>query len=258
MQSSDTIRLHVFMAHAGVASRRQAEKMIQDGWVTVNGQKAILGQQINPKKDTVLVQGQPVMPPTEQYLYILINKPLGHLSTTNDDLGRPTVLDLLPPKFDKERLYPVGRLDQDSRGLMLLTNDGDLAYHFTHPKFQVPKTYQVELDREPTPAALDHLRRGVQLREGKTAAAVINSIEGRGPNWLEITIHEGRNRQVRRMMERVGYQVYGLNRLSMGPYHLRDLHGQPWKEVVAPTDLVRSVETETVSETLNDESAIED
>lgn len=232
--SEASIRLHVFLAHAGVASRRQAEKMILEGIVKVNGKKAVIGQPVNPKKDQVMVNGKVIAPPNNKHIYILVNKPLGYVSTTHDDLGRRTVLDLLPPDFHRARLYPVGRLDQDSRGLMLLTNDGDLAYHFTHPKFQVPKTYQVELDRPPTDAALEHLRRGVQLKEGKTAAAIVEPVENRNANWLQITIHEGRNRQVRRMLERVGYQVYGLNRLSLGPYHLNDLHSQPWKEVEAP------------------------
>jgi pseudouridine synthase len=231
MSEPAKIRIHVHLAHAGVASRRRAEQMVADGLVKVNNRKATIGQLVDPTKDEITFKGKPVSEPNQKHTYVLVNKPVGYVSTTHDDLGRPTVLDLLPEKLQRLRLYPVGRLDQDSRGLMLLTDDGDLAYRLTHPKFQVPKTYQVELDREPSEPAVEHLRRGVKLKEGKTASAEVNPVEGRGPNWLEITIHEGRNRQVRRMMERVGYQVYSLNRLSLGQYHLNDLHGQPWKEI---------------------------
>lgn len=214
-------KIHAYLAHQGIASRRKAEELVKKGLITINEQVAELGQRVDPEKDQVKYQGKPVSSPQE-LRYYLINKPIGYLSTTQDELGRQTVLDLLPPM--PERLYPVGRLDQESHGLMLLTNDGDAAYLLTHPKFEIPKTYHVLVSGRPSGKAIDHLRRGVRLKEGYTRPAEVSIVGHENDNtWLSITIHEGRNRQVRRMMERVGYTVRDLIRKEIGPFQLEQL-----------------------------------
>lgn len=228
MPNTDTIKLQAYLAHLGVASRRASEELISAGKVTVNGQKAHIGQRIQPGVDTVLVGGKSIGSTAEPATYILVYKPVGVVSTTNDELGRKTVLDILPKQ--SVRLYPVGRLDKDSEGLMLLTNDGDLANHLTHPRFEVAKTYQVQIAGKPTINALNHLRRGVRLKEGYTQPAeveVLNREED--TTWLAITIHEGKNRQVRRMLERVGYETLRLIRETLGPFSVEDLDERPYR-----------------------------
>jgi 23S rRNA pseudouridine2605 synthase len=220
-----TIKLQAFLAHAGVASRRKSEEFIERGQVTVNGRKATIGQRVNPQTDQIAFKGKPIKL-TDPNIYLLINKPLGLISTTQDELKRDTVLKLVPKELRQYRLYPVGRLDQDSEGLMLLTNDGDLAYRLTHPKFQIPKTYHVLLDRMPTAAALNHLRDGVRLREGFTSPAEVEHLDTGDQPWFSITIKEGRYHQVRRMMERVGYKVQQLIRVQMGRFTLDQLAGK--------------------------------
>src|SRR5687768_8022331 len=153
-----TLKLHAYLAQQGLTSRRKAEVMIAEGKIKVNGLKAFVGQRINPKTDRVFVEGKLFKSQTT-FQYFVVNKPIGYVSTAEDELGRKTVLDLLPNTA--ERLYPVGRLDKDSEGLMLLTNDGELAYRLTHPKFEVVKMYKVLVNTEPTEKALDFLRRGV-------------------------------------------------------------------------------------------------
>jgi len=228
-----SIKLQTYLAHAGIASRRQCEELIGRDEITVNGEPAYIGQRVIPGKDLVRYRHQ-VVTLSEPPIYILIDKPVGIVSTTSDELQRPTILSVLPPELRRYRLYPVGRLDQDSTGLVLLTNDGDLAYRLTHPKFKVNKTYLVKLDRIPTEPALDNLKRGVKLKEGKTARAKValaddtlyqELIDADLDLWYTITIHEGRNRQVRRMWERVGYEVQKLIRVSMGPLTLEQLAG---------------------------------
>lgn len=217
----ETQKIHAYLAHMGISSRRKAEEIVKAGKVTVNGKVALLGQRIDPLKDRVAVHGQELNTSTN-LLYFLVNKPQGYVSTASDELDRPTVLELAPPT--KERLYPVGRLDQDSEGLMLLTNDGDIAHHLTHPRFEIPKTYEVKIGGRPTTKALQHLRRGVRLKEGYTSPAEVEIINhSDNATWLTITIHEGRNRQVRRMMERVGYTVQELIRVEFGPFTLSQL-----------------------------------
>jgi 23S rRNA pseudouridine2605 synthase len=224
-------KLQAFLAHAGVASRRKAEELIEAGRVVVNGEKAHIGQRVDPAQDKVSVDGR-VINSSEDLVYILLNKPVGIVSTTSDDLGRRTVLDLLPAAWKKYRLYPVGRLDQESQGLMLLTNDGELAYRLTHPKFEIPKTYEVLIDRKPSFPALNMLRNGVRLSDGVTAPAEVEVIDSDDNQaWLTITIHEGRNRQVRRMLERVGYDVKKLRRIQLGPFLLADLNNQPHRQL---------------------------
>lgn len=228
MTNPITIKLQAYVAHAGIASRRKAEMLITESQITVNGQIAHLGQRITPGQDIIEFQGKKIEI-MAQHHYYLVNKQVGLLSTTSDELQRKTVMSLLPSIAQTYRLYPVGRLDQDSQGLMLLTDDGDLAYHLTHPKFEVPKTYQVVLDRPPTHLALEHLKKGVELSDGYTQPLELSKTDD--PQNFTITITEGRNHQVRRMWQRVGYEVTQLTRIAFGPWHLTDLDNKPFLEL---------------------------
>lgn len=227
----DTIKIQKFLANAGISSRRAAEKLIEQGKVSVNGKTATIGQRIDPSQDKVLYRGEPIS--GIELKYYLVNKPSGVMTTTKDELGRKTVLSVLPEGVTKgTRLYPVGRLDKDSEGLLLVTNDGAFTHLLTHPKHLITKTYRVFVDRKPTYKALQHLRRGVLLREGMTQPEEVKIKENtdRG-TWLTMTIKEGKNRQVRRMIERVGYETIRLIRTEFGPYSLNELKNQSWIEV---------------------------
>lgn len=224
-----SIKLQAFMAHGGIASRRKSEELIATGKVRVNDEVAHIGQRIDPSKDKVLVLGKRVKT-AETKRYFLLYKPRNCVSTTSDELGRRTVLSLLP--MVHERLYPVGRLDYESEGLMILTNDGDFAYKTTHPKFEVPKTYRATVAGTPTYKALNLMREGVKLKEGFTrpdALEVIEEIDGK--TVLELTIHQGYNRQVRRMFERIGYEVIQLVRVKFGKFMLEDLQESKSREL---------------------------
>ncbi len=227
---ADLPKLHVFLAHSGIASRRKAEEFIAAGQVTVNGKIATIGMRVNPTQDVIKFNGQ-LVSKIETPISYLIYKPVGILSTTQDELGRDTVIDYLQKQLGKEvklpRLYPVGRLDLDSEGLMVLTNDGDLANKLTHPSFEVTKTYRITIEGQPTGKALAHLERGVRLNEGMTSPAQVQIVDQLGTETeLDITIHEGRYHQVKRMMLRVGYEVIKLVRIQMGPFTLADLQGK--------------------------------
>jgi 23S rRNA pseudouridine2605 synthase len=213
------VRLAKYMAHAGVASRRAAERLIEEGRVSVDGMTVR-----DPARDVasaggplVSVDGEPLSGPEERVVYAL-NKPLGVLSTASDPQGRPTVVDLVG---EPRRLYPVGRLDADTAGLILLTNDGELAHRLTHPRFEVPKTYRARLaGGRLGERALRELREGVMLEDGRTGPAQARRLRG---GEIEITIREGRNRQVRRMCEAVGHPVVSLERVRMGSLELGEL-----------------------------------
>jgi len=211
------MRLAKYLAHAGVASRRAAERLIEEGRVSVAG--ATVRDPARDVDDSVLVEvdGRALGGAEPTVVYAL-NKPVGVLSTASDPQGRPTVLDLVP---DERRLYPVGRLDLDSSGLILLTNDGALAHRLMHPSFEVPKTYRATVGGGAVGAsALRALRGGVKLEDGLTGPAVVQRI---APDVLELTIAEGRNRQVRRMCATVGHPVSGLVRVRIGSLELGDL-----------------------------------
>jgi 23S rRNA pseudouridine2605 synthase len=209
------VRLAKYLAHAGVASRRAAEELIAAGKVRVGGEVVTDPAKDVDERSDVEVEGRPVAPePREVWA---VNKPLGVVSTAREPGRRRAVTQLVD---SPRRLYPVGRLDADSTGLILLTNDGGLANRLTHPRYGVPKTYLVRLARPLSEAELDRLRRGVELEDGPTAAA---EVERLGERELEITIREGRNRQVRRMAEAVGNQVEELTRTRIGPLDLADL-----------------------------------
>jgi len=207
------MRLAKYLAHAGVASRRHAERLVTSGRVTVDGKRVT-----DPARDVgdgndVRVEGQPVM--AEPLEYHVLNKPAGVVSTAHDPEGRPKVIDLVD---SDARLYPVGRLDAESSGLMLLTNDGKLANRLMHPSFEVEKTYLARVKGTPSKSALAKLRQGVQLEDGRTAPAQVTVLESRPQETLiELTIHEGRNRIVRRMFEAVGHSVLELERTRLGP-----------------------------------------
>ncbi len=237
-------RLHVLLAHAGVASRRQAETMIREGRIRVDGQIATIGQQVEGTEHITIDDKAFAAAPTE-HTYVIINKPIGLVSTTSDELGRKTVLSVLPPSHRQKRLYPVGRLDTDSEGLLLLTDDGEVAYRLTHASFKVAKTYWTLLDRPPSQPALEHLRSGIKLFEGwvkpvEVAAVPIASAPSEGV-WWSMTIIEGRYHQVKRMWQRSGYEVNRLIRVAFGPLRLDDLEGKSWRELSA--DEVRTLRT---------------
>ncbi len=215
-------RLQKVLARAGLGSRRSAEELIEAGHVTVNSRVATLGDRVDPGRDRVEVDGVPVgIRPG--LVYYLLNKPAGVLSTARDTHGRPTVVDLVPAE---PRVFPVGRLDRDTEGLLVLTNDGELAQRLTHPSFGVDKEYLVEVAGVPSRGALRRLREGVELADGPTAPA---SVSQPAPNLLRLGIHEGRNRQVRRMCEAVGHPVRRLVRVRIGPLADRDLPPGRWR-----------------------------
>jgi pseudouridine synthase len=228
-------RLARYLAHAGIASRRHAELLIESGRVRVNGQVITTqGTRIDPTRDSVTVDGKPVQFNTGP-VYILLHKPAGYVSTVSDPQKRPTVLDLLPPDMRRQRVYPVGRLDIDTSGLLLLTNDGDFALHLTHPRYSMEKHYHALVKGYPPTSALDALRRGVEIvedngRHFKTSPALVRVLKQSGTNcWLALTIHEGRKRQVRRMLAAVGYPVLELVRTGIGSLELGDVPVGKWR-----------------------------
>jgi 23S rRNA pseudouridine2605 synthase len=211
------VRLAKYLASAGVASRRASEEIIRSGRVTVGGLTVTDPAWDVTAADAVAVDGERIAAESERVVYAL-NKPAGVVSTARDTHGRRTVVSLIPSEL---RLYPVGRLDADSTGLILLTNDGELANRLMHPRYEVEKTYRVVVGGGPVGrGAIESLRRGVKLDDGMTAPARVRRV---GPNTLEVTIHEGRNRQVKRMCEHVGHRVRSLQRIRYGALSLGDL-----------------------------------
>ncbi|SFT33328.1 23S rRNA pseudouridine2605 synthase [Selenomonas sp. GACV-9] len=205
-------RLQKIISQAGIASRRAAEKMIADGRVKVDGKVVTeLGRKVDPSRADIRVDGKRIKA-AEQHVYFLLNKPKGYLSTAHDERGRRTVLNLLPEV--NERVYPVGRLDNNTEGLLLITNDGTLMNGLLHPKYEVEKTYIARIAGEPDELALDRLRQGIRLEDGMTAPAKVKLLEqAGGQSRVEISIHEGRNRQVRRMFAAIGCDVRALKRV---------------------------------------------
>jgi 23S rRNA pseudouridine2605 synthase len=223
------MRLAKHLAHAGVASRRAAESLIAEGRVRVDGETVTDPARDVGESDHVLVDGRAVAGPERRATYA-VHKPVGVVSTAHDTHGRPTVLGLVPDLG--LRLYPVGRLDADSSGLILLTNDGDLANRLTHPSFEVPKTYRAKLaGRAIDESALTQLREGVELEDGRTAPAQARRL---GEHELELTIHEGRNRQVRRMCAAIGREVVELRRVRFGPLRLDGLGAGEYRRLQEP------------------------
>jgi 23S rRNA pseudouridine2605 synthase len=214
------MRLQKFLAAAGVASRRASERLIASGRVQVNGETVTDPARDVTDADEVRCDGRPVSAEDERVVYA-VNKPAGVVCTASDPQGRRTVVSLIDSRL---RVYPVGRLDIDTTGLVLLTNDGALAYRLTHPSFEVPRTYRATLGGPPiTDAHVRSLRAGVNLEDGPTAPARVRRIGARADNVIELTIHEGRNRQVRRMCEAVGHRVTRLTRVAFGSLALGGL-----------------------------------
>lgn len=210
-------RLQKVLAHAGLGSRRAVEELIAAGRVKVNGRRARLGVRVDPSKDEVEVDGSRV-PLHQDLVHYVLNKPAGVVSSASDPEGRPTVVELLDVPA---RVWPVGRLDTDSEGLLIVTNDGELTHRLTHPRYEVPKTYLAEVRGAVGRGAIKRLIAGVELDDGITKRSRVSLVEAtRGGTLLEITITEGRNRQVRRMCEAVGHPVKRLVRTALGPLHL--------------------------------------
>ena len=219
-------RLQKVLAQAGLGSRRACEALIAEGRVEVNGELATLGRRVDPEHDRVTLDGVTI-PVRPGLVYYLLNKPPKVVTTASDPEGRPTVIDLVPAE---PRVYPVGRLDWDTEGVLLLTNDGPLAHGLTHPSHGVPKTYLAEVSGVPGRAALRRLREGVDLDDGRTAPAKARLAQTTPTGAaLEIVIHEGRNRQVRRMCEAVGHPVRRLVRTRFGPLRDQRLAPGQWR-----------------------------
>ena len=212
------------LARAGIGSRRTCEELIAGERVTVNGQVAVLGRRVDVEHDVVEVAGVPLSV-RPGLVYYLLNKPTDVITSVTDDRGRSVVTDLVP---SEPRVFPVGRLDADTEGLLILTNDGDLTFRLTHPRFGVEKEYLAAVEGEPDLHALRRLRAGVELQDGPTAPAKVGLV---GPSVMRISIHEGRNRQVRRMCEVVGHQVLRLVRVRIGPLRDASLGPGEWREL---------------------------
>jgi 23S rRNA pseudouridine2605 synthase len=211
-------RLNKLLAHAGVGSRRHCEDLIAAGRVAIDGHPVReLGTKIDPEQQRLSVDGKPVE--VERPVYWLLNKPRGYLCTNHDPAGRPRAIDLLG--HVSQRVYPVGRLDEDSEGLLLLTNDGDLANRLMHPRFGVEKTYHVQVAGRPTPDDLKQLLKGVWLSDGHVKARRVKRLKSQGESaWLEIVLNEGKNREIRRMLARLNHKVIRLRRVALGPIRL--------------------------------------
>jgi 23S rRNA pseudouridine2605 synthase len=211
-------RLNKFLAHAGVGSRRHCDDLIAQGRVSVDGQTVReLGTQVDPESQQVCVDGKPIR--AERLVYWLVNKPRGYLCTNNDPDGRPLAVELVP--HVDQRVYTVGRLDEESEGLLLLTNDGDLAHQLMHPRFGVFKTYLVQVAGKPTREDLEQLLKGVYLSDGHVRARRVKRLKSQGEStWLEIVLNEGKNREIRRMLARLEHKVLRLRRIAIGPIHL--------------------------------------
>jgi 23S rRNA pseudouridine2605 synthase len=233
------VRLQKVLARAGFGSRRTCDDLIAAGRVTIDGTVAHLGRRVDPETATVAVDGVPVgiRPGLVHYL---LNKPVGVVTTADDPQGRPTVIGLVPAE---PRVFPVGRLDLDTEGLLVLTNDGDLAHRLTHPSYGVDKEYLAEVEGRPSRGALRHLREGVQLDDGDVTAPASASLLA--PNLVRLVIHEGRNRQVRRMCEAVGHPVRRLVRTRIGPLAERALKPGEWRPLTV--EEVRALEVAVAS-----------
>ena len=239
---SEPERIQKVLAAAGVASRRAVEEMVAEGRISVNGQPARLGQRIDPEHDAVEVDGVPVGLRTD-LVYYLLNKPPGVVTTASDPQGRPTVVAMVP---SEPRVFPVGRLDADSEGLLLLTNDGGLTHRLTHPSFGVDKEYLAHVEGRPGRGSLRRLREGVELDDGMARVVAVSLPE---PSVIRIVVHEGRNRLVRRMCEAIGHPVIRLVRTRIGPLADRRLSPGEWRELGQSE--VRRLEREGVELTGN-------
>ena len=227
--ADNTMRLQKYLADCGVASRRKSEELIEQGKVKVNGRVAQIGDKVNPKKDDITVSGKKIIK-SKSYTYIMLHKPRGFITTMNDEMGRRCVAELV--KDVGVRVYPVGRLDRESEGLLLMTNDGEFANAMTHPTKHVPKTYRVTVRPSITDEQITALTTGIMIEDRMTAPAevrVLTKEEGRVV--LEIVLYEGRNRQIRKMCEALGLEVARLKRTAVGSVKLGMLPQGKWREL---------------------------
>lgn len=231
----EIVRLQKYIAMCGVASRRKAEELIDEGRVSVNGSTVTeQGVKIEIGADKVSVDGKPIKSKNKNY-YIMLNKPVGYVSTANDQFDRPTVVDLVKKDLADVRIFPVGRLDYETEGLLLLTNDGDFTYKVTHPKFHMEKTYIATVKGGMTISGMNKLRNGVYIDDNfKTSPAKAEILDAYdGHTFVKITIHEGKNRQVRKMFEAIGNTVVGLQRISIGTVELGNLPLGRWRHLTS-------------------------
>jgi 23S rRNA pseudouridine2605 synthase len=233
----DTVRLNAYLARAGVASRRGADELIRSGRVTVNGEPAGLATFVE-RDDVVRLDGRPLEP--QPLAYVLLHKPSGVVTTARDPHGRPTVVDLVA---HPQRVVPVGRLDADTTGVLVLTNDGALAHRLMHPRYEVEKLYEVEVEGDPSPEALRRLSEGIELEDRRTAPARTRRL---APGRVELAIHEGRKHQVKRMLEAVGHPVRRLHRSGYAGLELGSLAPGEWRELTP--DEVRRLSVATARE----------
>jgi 23S rRNA pseudouridine2605 synthase len=226
-------RLQKILSEMGIASRRKAEEMILEGRVTVNGVIASIGTKADPFVDHIKVNGKLIAGPglmPAKKVYYMFYKPRNVVTTLYDPEGRPTIKDYL--KGIKYRVYPVGRLDFDSEGLLILTNDGDFANAMTHPSKKIPKTYHVKIKGIIEDGEIERLKKGIRLEDGMTMPAEVRRLrKGINNSWIEMTIYEGRKRQIRRMLEKVGHPVIRLIRVGVGPFKLRDMKPGEIREI---------------------------
>lgn len=223
------MRINKFIAESGIASRRKADQMIEEGLVKVNGKICTMGQDVDIANDHVTVNGKTINL-VKTYEYYIMNKPKGYITTVKDEKNRKTVMDLLPPNLT--RLFPVGRLDYDSEGLLILTNDGDLTFKLTHPKNEIPKTYIVKTEKPVTDKDLSSLRQGVYVDGVKTKKCNVTLVEtNKTGSKLQVTITEGRNRQIRKMFEAVNNTVDFLKRIKIGELKLTGLNRGEYRKL---------------------------
>lgn len=227
-QDMPTIRLDKFLSNAGIISRRGVKHFLKENEITVDGKRVTeSGTRVNLHNEQVLINGKKITKPG--FVYFLLNKPIGIISTTSDEFARDTVVSLIDTN---ERIYPVGRLDKETHGLVLLTNDGELTHKLIHPKYHVPKVYRLLIQGKPTTHQLEKLRMGVFLRDGITLPADVTVVSQKNDQAiLEVTLHEGRNRQVRRMCEEVGIELLDLQRVAFGPLRLGSLERGDYREL---------------------------
>lgn len=227
----EIVRLQKYIAMSGAASRRAAETMIAEGRVKVNGKKVTeQGIKVEIGCDNVMLDGKPIEIKDKKY-YIMLYKPVGYVSTVNDQFDRPTVVDLVKEEIGT-RIFPVGRLDYETEGLLLMSNDGDFTYRVTHPKFHVDKTYIAVIAGGIAISDLNKLRRGIRVENYTTSPAEVEILDAEmGKTAIQITIHEGKNRQVRKMFETLGYRVVALKRIKIGELELGNLREGRWRHL---------------------------
>jgi 23S rRNA pseudouridine2605 synthase len=222
--STPSISLLKALTEAGTGSRRKIADAIKNGRVKVNGEPVEdFRYPVNPETDRISLNDRPVDLKRRQTVYLMVNKPAGIITTTSDERGRSTILDILPERYRRQRLYPVGRLDKDSTGLVILTNDGELTYRLTHPRYEHEKEYLIQIEGSLRPDEKRKLEKGIQLEDGMTYPLVVREIKNSPSFNYSITTHEGRKRQVRRMLANLGYRVLALKRIRMGSLNLGNL-----------------------------------